>query len=207
MSPPQTHVVPLRAMTLTPFAYHSFTVQKGTATIPECISDTALAFGLAATLGMMANRVALPKRDYRTHLAAMPYRASLLVTDQPRLLPPLLRQIQREDVANGTHADHGPEIFSIQEIPAEQLFLGAVFGFDPFAYTGLSELVIRVGLHRSGMVLLQRADPPMGHVYLNSATAHLFGRTLPVERYGLHTLQRSAAMSLEEAAMEVAHWQ
>lgn len=86
-------ITQIRATTLTPFAYHSLAVQGGSATLPELISDTAISFGLASTLGMMNNQVALPKCDYRRDLRAMPYRASVLVTNQPRLLPPLTRRL------------------------------------------------------------------------------------------------------------------
>lgn len=80
--------VGVRAETLTPFAYHSLAVQGGTATLPELIGDMALTFGLASALGYIRNRVALPAKDYRRDLAALPWRASVLVTAAPRLLLP-----------------------------------------------------------------------------------------------------------------------
>ena len=52
----------IQAETLTPFAYHSLMVQGGTSTLPELISDQALMFGLAATLGKI----------YFSPLAALP---------------------------------------------------------------------------------------------------------------------------------------
>ncbi len=64
----------IQADTLTPFAYHSLMVQSGTATLPELVSDHALMFGLASTLGMMRNSVCLPEKDYRRDLEAMPCR-------------------------------------------------------------------------------------------------------------------------------------
>lgn len=85
--------IAVEAETITPFAYHSLMVQSGTATLPELIGDRALAFGLARTLGITAARVALPSKDYRGHLGAMPYRTSVFVTDSPRLLPPLARRL------------------------------------------------------------------------------------------------------------------
>ncbi len=59
-------MIPVKAQTLSPFAYHSLMVQSGTATLPELIGDQAMAFGLAATLGMTSARVALPKKNYKT---------------------------------------------------------------------------------------------------------------------------------------------
>lgn len=205
-------IIPLRATTLTPFAYHSLMVQGGTATLPELISDTALAFGLAATLGMMAARVALPTRDYRRDLTAMPYRCSVLTTDDPRLLPPLIRRLnldaeagyqkKTQDVAKKGNLK---EFFQTQEVPEGQVFRGAVFGLDPFAASGQEVLVIRIGLHRAGMVQLTR-DRDIERAFLNAATAHLFGHELPVDRYCLYNLQLTPPMSLQDAAAEVARW-
>ena len=55
--------VGIQAETLSPFAYHSLMVQGGSATLPEVISDQAIMFGLAATLGMMHASVCLPPKD------------------------------------------------------------------------------------------------------------------------------------------------
>lgn len=55
----------IQAETLTPFAYHSLMVQGGSSTLPELISDQAIMFGLAATLGMMHASVCLPPKGYR----------------------------------------------------------------------------------------------------------------------------------------------
>ena len=180
--------VGITAETLTPFAYHSLMVQSGTATLPELIGDRAVAFGLAATLGMMVARVALPERDYRRDLSAMPYRTSVFVTDEPKLLPPLVRRLNvdaeaglKEKVDNVTRKGNLKSFFMTQEVPPGQVFRGAIFGYDPFAITGQRELVIRVGLHRAGMVRLRPA-PEVDTICLNAATAALFGRELPVAR-------------------------
>lgn len=202
------------AKTLTPFCYHSLMVQSGTATLPELIGDRAIAFGLAATLGMMQACVALPKKDYHRHLRAMPYRTSIFTTDVPRLLAPLIRRLNldgegdynekiREVVNRGNLATY----FQTQEVPHEQEFRGAIFGFDPFKETGRESLVIRIGLHRNGMVLLKK-DPSVQKVCLNAATAALFNREIAVKRYCLHTLQLSPHYtSLQEAWQEVSQWQ
>ncbi len=58
------NAIGIRATTLTPFAYHSLMVQGGSATLPVLISDRAIAFGLAATLGILQASVALPNKDY-----------------------------------------------------------------------------------------------------------------------------------------------
>lgn len=208
--------IAVEAETITPFAYHSLMVQSGTATLPELIGDRAAAFGLALTLGMASARVGLPAKDYKGHLGAMPYRTSIFVTDSPRLLPPLARRLNldaeaglQKKIQDVAKKGNLKDFFYTQEVPPGQLFRGAIFGldgFDPFAAADREELVIRVGLHRSGMVRLRKAKTPMPRVRINAATACLFGRELPVERYCLYDIQLTPWMEIEEAAEEVARW-
>jgi hypothetical protein len=66
--------------------------------------------------------------------------------------------------------------------------------------------VIRVGVHRNGIVKIERGTEGEP-VRLNAATAALFGPTdLKVERYLLHDLQLTARMSPREAMTEVGAW-
>jgi hypothetical protein len=207
--------IPITARTLTPFAYHSLMVQSGTATLPELIGDRAVAFGIAAALGMTAARLGLPEKDYRGHLAAMPYRTAVFMTDAPRLLPPITRRLNldaeagiQKKIQDVAKKGNLKDFFHIQEVPPDQTFTGALFaleGFDPFPETGADGLVIRVGLHRAGMVHLKRADE-LAPVRLNAATAALFGRELPVERYCLHSIQLTPPMDPTDAATEVRQW-
>ncbi|HRD49746.1 MAG TPA: hypothetical protein PL166_09125 [Candidatus Contendobacter sp.] len=202
----------IQATTLTPFCYHSLMVQSGTATLPELIGDRAIAFALAATMGMLAAQVALPDKDYAGHLQAMPFRTSVFTTTEPRLLPPLVRRLNldaegglKEKIQNVANKGNLKTFFLTQEVPPDQVFTGAIFGFNPFAITGQRELVVRIGLHRNGMVKLEPAC--VEKVRLNAATAALFGRELAVERYLLYGLQLTAPLSLADAAQEVAQWQ
>ncbi|RLC07731.1 MAG: hypothetical protein DRI57_25405 [Deltaproteobacteria bacterium] len=189
-------------------------VQSGTATLPELLGDRAVAFGLAAALGMTAARVGLPKKNYRKHLAAMPYRTSVFTTDTPRLLPPLTRRLNldaeaglQKKIQDVAKKGNLKDFFRIQEIPPDQIFKGAVFGldgFDPFEYAGQEKLIIRVGLHRGGMLLLEKTGEHS--VRLNVSTAALFKRELAMERYYLHGLQLSPLFDMEDAAEEVTQW-
>ncbi|EFK07871.1 conserved hypothetical protein [delta proteobacterium NaphS2] len=190
-------------------------VQSGTATLPELIGDRAMAFGLAAALGMTAARLGLPPRNYRRHLAAMPFRTSVFTTDHPRLLPPLTRRLNldaeaglQRKIQDMAKKGNLKDFFHVQEVPSEQVFKGAVFGldgFDPFDASDTGEIVIRVGLHRNGMVLLTRAKTDE-RVHLNAATAATFDRELEVERYCLHSMQLTPPMDLNAAATEVIQW-
>ncbi|MEA3278395.1 MAG: hypothetical protein U9Q81_24490 [Pseudomonadota bacterium] len=204
--------VGLRAETLTPFAYHSLAVQGGTATLPELIGDMALGFGLASVLGHLRARVALPEKNYRRDLRAMPWRTSVLTTDAPCLLPPLARRLNLEEeggfqkkLRDVAYKGNMKQFWTTQEVPPGVIFSGAIFGCDPFAETGQDTLVIRIGLHRNGMVRLTR-DAGIDRVRLNAATAALFERELPVERFLLYGLQLTPAMSLADAGEEVARW-
>lgn len=208
----------VKATTLTPFAYHSLMVQSGSATLPELISDRAIAFGLAATLGWLRANVVLPQKDYRAHLSAMPYRTSVFMTESPRLLPPLICRLNLDaeaglkwKIQNVAKKGNLKDFYQIQEVPEGQEFNGAIFKFDPFAYAEkithnpVNELIIRIGLHRSGMVSLTKTE--IKTIRLNAATAALFERDLPVERYCLYGLQLSPQYTLATAATEVEQWQ
>ena len=207
--------VGIQAETLTPFAYHSLMVQGGTATLPELISDRAIAFALASTLGIMRARVALPGKDYLRDWRAMPWRTSVFSSSNPSLLPPIIRRLNltedggyKEKLQNLTGKGNFKDFFSTQEVPQGVIFKGVVFGFDPFKeifkLTGKEELVIRVGLHRNGMVRL--TPEKQKKVRLNVSTAALFKRELAVDRYLLHSLQLSPEMPIKEALKEVQQW-
>jgi len=208
--------IPVCAETLTPFMYHSVPVPSGTATLPEIIGDRALAFGLASALGMARASVALPTKDYKRDLQAMPWRTSVLTTTTPKLLPPLVRRLNLDEeggfprslqdtVKKGNLATY----FLTQEVPPGVTFSGVIFGlegFDPFRAAGRDKLVIRIGLHRNGMARLTQVET-VPEIFLNAATAKLFGQDLRVARYLLHELQLTPGMSPDEAVENVRHWQ
>lgn len=203
----------IRATALTPFCYHSLAVQGGTATLPTFISDRAVMFSLGAALGFMNCSVALPQKDYVTHLRALPWRASVFSLEgDPRLLPPLARRLNLDGEAGFRHKLRGvvdsgnlKDFFHTQEVPPEQQFIGALFGYDPFKAYKRTYFVVRVGLHRSGLLKL---EPTMvEQVCLNVWTASvLFGREMSVARYVLHSLQLSPFMPVSTALDEVMQW-
>jgi hypothetical protein len=205
-------ITPLRATTLTPYHWNHLAVTGGTATIPEAIPDRAFCFALAVALGMATQSLLIPKMDYRRHLAAMPWRASMLLTSDPRLLPSLSRRSDLgveggypDRVQRATKSGNFKEFYSIQEVPEGQVFRGATFGMDPFERAGTDDFVVRIGEGRTGMLRLQR-DPEVKTVRLNASTARLFDMELPSSRYLLGSIQMSPEMSLQEAASVVASW-
>jgi len=208
------NAIGIRATTLTPFVYHSSMVQGGSATLPELISDRAIAFGLAATLGMLQASVALPKKDYYRHLKAMPYRTSVFMTDKPRLLAPMIRRFNLTEeggypskIQSVVKRGNLKDFFHTQEVPEGQIFTGAIFAINDFEpFKEQEKLVIRIGLHRNGMVLLEKTDTKIP-VRLNAVTAALFGSEILVEQYYLHNLQLSPTYSLKEAEAEIMKWQ
>lgn len=217
-------LVGVKATALTPITYFSLPIQGGVATLPEALPDIPLLFALAAAHGLMPAHPCLPMApDYRRHLAGIPWRASVLQAERPRLLPPLAQR-RTIDGEAGCHArftsaakrGNLKDYFRVQSIPhagggnvargepGVGVFHGAVFGPDPFP-PGEDSLVVRVGKNRGGMLLLERAagERPLR---LNAYTAALFGDELPVERYLLHTLQASPAMGFAEAERRLAAW-
>jgi len=205
------NITGVRATTLSPFAYHSLMVQGGTATLPEIISDTAMAFGTAATLGMGCASGVLPKKDYLRDWKALPWRTSVFLTENPKLLSPVIRRLNldaeaglKEKIRSVRDRGNLKDFFSTQEVPPGQIFEGAFIGENPFELSGQKELIIRIGLHRNGIVKLTPAE--VEKVRLNSSTASFFGRELPVGRYLLYNLQLTEQMSVEKASEETRNW-
>jgi hypothetical protein len=211
------HAIGVRATVLSPFHYHSLAVPSGTATQPEYLTDRQVSFALGAALGCLSSSLALPTKNYRAHLSAFPFLASVFETHDPRLLPPLARRLNLDDeagltksVQDATGTGNLKTYFFIQEVPPGVVFEGAVFGADPFALAAeaegypVHEMVVRTGRHLSGLLRLEPAEPRA--VRLNAHTAALFGQEASVEIYAMHDLQVTPLLSIREAAVQVARW-
>ncbi len=212
-------VTGVRATVLSPFHYHSLAVPGGTATQPGYLTDRQISFALGAALGCLAPCPALPPKDYRTHLGALPFLASVFRAEAPRLLPPLAQRLNLDDeagltkaVQDATGTGNLKTYFFIQEVPPGIVFRGAVFGADPFALAtqaegrSRGEIVVRTGRHLGGLLRLE-PDIVEG-VLLNAHTAALFGHAegLRVATYALHDLQLTPPLPLPQAAELVAGW-
>jgi hypothetical protein len=217
MTPQTLHATGVRATVLSPFHYHSLAVPSGTATQPEYLTDRQVSFALGAALGCLSSSLALPPKNYRAHLSAFPFLASVFETRDPRLLPPLARRLNLDDeagltkgVQDATGTGNLKSYFFIQEVPPGVVFEGAVFGVDPFALAAeaegrpVQEIVVRTGRHLSGLLRMEPAEPAA--VRLNAHTASLFGQEASVEIYAMHDLQVTPLMSIVEAAAQVARW-
>jgi hypothetical protein len=212
-------VTGVRATVLSPFHYHSLAVPSGTATQPDFLTDRQVSFALGAALGCLAPSPALPRKDYRTHLGALPFLASVFRTAEPRLLPPMARRLNLDDeagltkaVQDATGTGNLKTYFFVQEVPPGVEYHGAVFGADPFALAAEAEghpcheIVVRTGRHLGGLLRLRPADP--GSVHLNVHTAALFGQEhgLSVSIFAMHDLQLTSLMAAEDAAAQVGRW-
>jgi hypothetical protein len=216
--------VGMQAEALTPFAYHSFAVPSGTATAAGLVGDRAMGFALASALGLLRASPVMPRRDYAGHMARLPWLASVFEAKEAALLRPLVCRLNLDTeggyskrIADATGSGNLKTYFTIQEAAPGTVFQGAVFGVNPFAMASdilgepVTEIVVRVGLRRAGLLLLTPAMPET--IRLNAATAHLFGVDLPaaapdgrVDRYVLHELQLTAPLAVTRAAELVAGW-
>ena len=99
-------VFPFRLKALSPWAWHGLAVPSGTATLNDVVTDTAMAFAAAAALGMMPRWPCLPSTpDYRTHVAALPFKTTLFLGQDNRLNRPLARRLNL-DVECGMPNEH-----------------------------------------------------------------------------------------------------
>jgi hypothetical protein len=211
--------VGIKATVLAPFHYHSLAVQGGTATQPRFLTDRQVSFALGAALGCLSTSLALPRKDYRSHLAALPFLASVFETATPQLLPPLARRLNLDDeagltkaVQDATSTGNLKTYFFIQEVPPGVVYEGAVFGADPFALAAeaegriSSEIIVRTGRHLGGLLRLERSAPD--GVRLNLHTAALFGREagMKLDIFAMHDLQLTPPLAMAEAAAQVAQW-
>ena len=209
---------------LAPWAWHGVAVPSGTATLEDVVTDTAIAFAAAAALGMAPRAPCLPTApDYRAHLSALPFRASLFLGHDNRLHRPLARRLNLDSecgmpatVEAARKSGNIKDYFYIQEVAAGAVFHGCFLQEDPLRIAEKcygehpSNLVVRLGIGRVGMGLLEPLrSQPMDGIFLNLHTAHLFNPDISVGAgsYRLHTIQPSRPLEPNEALRIVSGWQ
>lgn len=224
-SPPTA--TPVRATTLAPFHYHSLAVPSGTATLAPYLADRAISYALAAAMGTLAASPALPRKDYRRDLLALPWIASVFEAREPSLMSPLGKRLNLDEeggyqkrLQDATGTGNLKTWFSVQEVPPNTVYDGAIFGPDPFALASEADdrdvdcLVLRTGRHLGGLLRLERTpiQDREVRVRLNAWTADLAGYDvdgdprMKVAVYALHDIQVTIPVPLAVAAEIVGTW-
>lgn len=217
-------VTPVQAVTLTPLHYHSLAVPSGTATLAAFLADRSMSYALAGALGALAPSAALPQKDYRRDLRALPWLCSAFEARNPRLLPAIGKRLNLDTeggyskkIMDATGTGNLKTWFFIQEVPPGVHYDGVVFGPDPFHMASevegreVHEIIVRTGRHLSGIVSLTRADSPVP-IRLNAHTAHIFGANpaedpnMAVDVLALYDIQLTAPMETDRAAEIVGRW-
>ena len=214
-------VYPFRLTALAPWAWHGLAVPSGTATLPDVVTDTAVAFSAAVALGMAPRHPCLPQKpDYRAHLTALPFKTSLFLGRGNRLNRPLARRLNLDaecglpaTVDTARKSGNIKDYYHIQEVATGAVFRGFFLHADPLriareAYGESPDaLVLRLGLGRTGVGLLERSKPD-GGIVLNLHTARLFdpGLQLATGPYLLHNIQPTKPLEPALALRLTAGW-
>ena len=214
-------VFPFRLTALSPWAWHGLAVPSGTATLNDVVTDTAMAFGTAAALGMTPRSPCLPSvPDYRGHLAALPFKTTLFLGYDNRLNRPLARRLNLDvecgmpkSVDDARKSGNIKDYYHVREVAAGSVFYGCFLHADPLriaqeAYgerTG--RLAVRLGLGRTGVGLLEPVTE-RHEICLNLHTARLFdaGIDLQAGPYRLHTIQPSRPLEPDVALKVTSDW-
>ena len=210
-----------RLTALCPWAWHGLAVPSGTAILNDVVTDTAIGFAAAATLGMMPRSPCLPSTpDYRRHLAALPFKTTLFLGHDNRLNRPLSRRLNLDaecgmpaSVHTARTSGNIKDYYHIQEVAAGSVFYGCFLHADPLriaheAYgERIDRLVVRLGLGRNGLGLIERCAAPHD-ICLNLHTARLFDPDVDLHAgpYRLHNIQPSQPVEPDEALRVTARW-
>ena len=210
-----------RLTALSPWAWHGLAAPSGTATLNDVVTDTAIGFAAAATLGMMPRSPCLPSApDYRRHVAVLPFKTTLFLGRANRLNRPLARRLNLDaecgmpaSVYLASKSGNIKDYYHIQEVAVGAVFHGCFLHADPLhiACTAYGEpidrLVVRLGLGRNGLGLLERCAEPHD-ICLNLHTARLFDTDADIQAgpYRLHNIQPSQPVDPDHALRITAGW-
>lgn len=210
--------ISVEAVSLTPFYYHGLYVPDGSSTNPTLLTDTSVMFALAHSLGCPPTQGTRSKPDYASDISQMPWRASIFtdyrdgVGDFNRRLMPVRHSLDvereggyQESLQKNLGSGNVKKIWYVHEVAEGARYRGALFGPNPFKIHGMDEIVIRVGVGRTGMIQLRPIEP-LEQVRLNAATARLFHTDVKEEYRVLDTIRVSQPISLSEAQGVVRQW-
>ena len=212
---------PFRLTALSPWAWHGLAVPSGTSTLNDVVTDTAIAFGTAAALGMTPRSPCLPSEpDYRGHLGSLPFKTTLFLGYDNRLNRPLARRLNLDaesgmpkSVDDARKSGNIKDYYHIQEVAAGAIFFGCFLHADPVriaheAYGArIERLVIRLGLGRNGVGLLEPCATGR-NICLNLHTARLFDQHVDLQAgpYRLHNIQPSQPLDPDVALRVTSGW-
>lgn len=207
-----TKPIGVRATLLTPMYYHGIYVPDGSATEPHILTDTAMVFALAAVMGCSPTRFLRAQPNYKVDLQVIPWRSTLFLSSNAQLMSPVRHIIDADREGGNTEAMQGnmasgnfKKTFYVHEVAPGATYSGALFGPDPFEEMGVDNVVVRMGVGRTGMVVLQPTQVPE-KVVLNTATTALFGHRLPEAYRVIDTIRPSHALSVEDAREILSSW-
>lgn len=216
--PHEFEPISVQAVSLTPFYYHGLYIPDGSSTNPTLLTDTTVMFALAHALGCPPTRWTRSKPDYATDISQMPWRASIFTEYQEnvgefnRRLMPVRHALDvereggyQESLQKNLGSGNVKKIWYVHEVAEGARYRGALFGPSPFKAHGLNEIIVRVGVGRTGMIRLRPIEP-LEQVRLNAATARLFNTDVKEEYRVLDTIRVSQPMSLSEAQSVVGQW-
>ena len=189
---PQSSWTGIRARSVTPFYYHGLYARDGSATHPDVITDTAMVFALRAAL-LRVPEVLRAQPDYKTDLAALPWRASLLLGEANSIMAPIRHTIDivreggnQENMQKSVRSGNFKNTFFVHEVEAGAKYTGLLVGPNPFTILGTDRFVIRVGIGRLGMLELT-PDKTITTVALNSCYGQIVSthraRSIPDYRH------------------------
>jgi len=204
--------VGIQGVSLTPFYYHGLYVPDGSATHPAVITDTALVFALQSLFHGSDWRSPRPTPDYQADLAAIPWRASLLMGEGNFITAPVRHTVDMsreggftERIQHNMGSGNYKNTFFVHEVAPGARYEGVLVGPDPFQALETDEIIVRVGVGRQGMLALskvQRVDA----VRLNTATGKLFGSRCSAQYRIMDTIRPSWLLPVEEAVEELERW-
>ncbi len=211
-----------RLTALTPWAWHGLAVPSGTSTLSDIVTDTAMAFATAISLGLGDRSPCLPSTpNYKEHLSTIPFKTSLFVgSRENRLNRPLARRLNLDAecglpqrVHDARNSGNIKDYYHIQEVCAGAKYNGSFLHSDPLSFVreaygiSLKWLIIRLGLGRTGIGLLEPIQQAQ-EVQLNLHTAQLFDPNISLGSgpYRLHNIQPSSPITCLEALSITSEW-
>ncbi len=194
----------ISATLLSPLYYHGIYVPDGSATDPRALTDTGMVFALSAALGCSPTLHTRQTPEYRADLMKVPWRASLFLAENARLLAPVRHIIDVEREGGNTEtmqsnmaSGNFKKTFYVHEIEIGAVYHGALFGPNPFKAYHTDSIVIRMGVGRTGLVQL-KPQPVPEKIVVNTATLALFGHKVPEAYRIMDTIRPSHALSIAE---------